>query len=89
MWEDINGYKYAETLYDPGADKFLTKAEYLEMRVADPGFFIVVYMPPRKEWMKYRLTIPHMVVASDAMQGVDSRRMPFFAGLLARRLSTE
>ena len=46
MWEDINGYKYAETLYDPGADKFLTKAEYLEMRVADPGFFIVVYMPP-------------------------------------------
>jgi N-acyl-D-amino-acid deacylase len=49
VWEDINGYKYAETLYDPGADKFLTKAEYLEMRVADPGFFIVVYMPPRKE----------------------------------------
>ena len=48
VWEDINGYKYAETLYDPGADKFLTKAEYLEMRVADPGFFIVVCMHPAK-----------------------------------------
>ncbi len=71
MWEDVNGYKYEETLYDPGADKFLSKAEYLEMVAENPGHFIVVFIPPRKEWMKYWLTIPHMVVASDAMQGVD------------------
>ncbi len=71
MWEEVNGYKYEETLYDPGADRFLSKAEYLEMVKNDPGYFIVVFLPPRKEWLKYWLTIPHMVVASDAMQGVD------------------
>ncbi|MDB9999181.1 amidohydrolase family protein [Porticoccaceae bacterium] len=71
MWEDVNGYKYEETLYDPGADKFLSKAEYLVMVEENPGYFIVVFIPPRKEWMKYWLTIPHMVVASDAMPGVD------------------
>jgi cytosine/adenosine deaminase-related metal-dependent hydrolase len=71
MWEDVNGYKYEETIYDPGADKFLSKAEYLEMVEENPGYFIVVFFPARKEWMKYWLTIPNMVVASDAMQGVD------------------
>ena len=71
MWEDVNGYKYEETLYDPGADRFLTKAEYLAMRVANPGYFVVVFIPPRKDWLKYWLTIPHMVVASDSMMGVD------------------
>jgi hypothetical protein len=24
-WEKVNGYKYEETIYDPGADEFLTK----------------------------------------------------------------
>jgi N-acyl-D-aspartate/D-glutamate deacylase len=33
---------------------------------------VVVHLPPRQKWLKYWLTIPHMVVASDAMQGVDS-----------------
>jgi cytosine/adenosine deaminase-related metal-dependent hydrolase len=71
LWEDVNGYKYEDTLYDPGTDKFLTKAEYLEMAKTKPGYFLVVHLPPRKQWMKYWLTVPHMVVASDAMQGVD------------------
>ena len=71
LWEDVNGYKYEDTLYDPGTDKFLTKTEYLEMAKTKPGYFLVVHLPPRKQWMKYWLTVPHMVVASDAMQGVD------------------
>jgi cytosine/adenosine deaminase-related metal-dependent hydrolase len=71
IWEDINGYKYEETIYDPGADKFLDKQEYLAMVKGNPGYFIVVHLPPRKKWMNYWLSVPHMVVASDAMQGVD------------------
>jgi len=72
IWEKVNGYKYEETIYDPGADKFLTKDEYLKMVKEKPGYFVVVHLPPRKKWLKYWLTIPEMVVASDAMQGVDS-----------------
>lgn len=71
IWEKVNGYKYEETIYDPGADKFLTKDEYLKMVKEKPGYFVVVHLPPRKKWLKYWLTIPEMVVASDAMQGVD------------------
>lgn len=71
VWEQVNGYKYEETIYDPGADKFLTKAEYQAMVQEKPGYFVVVHLPPRKKWLKYWLTIPEMVVASDAMQGVD------------------
>jgi len=71
IWEDVNGYKYEETIYDPGADKFLNKEEYLSMVENNPGYFVVVHLPPRKKWMNYWLSVPHMVVASDAMQGVD------------------
>lgn len=71
LWEKTLGNKYEETIYDPGADKFLSKDEYLTMVKEKPGYFIVVHFPPRKQWMKYWLSIPEMVVASDAMQGVD------------------
>ena len=71
VWEAVNGYKYEETIYDPGADKFLSKDEYLKMVKEQPGFTIIVHIPPRKKWLKYWLTIPEMVVGSDAMAGVD------------------
>ena len=71
VWEKQLGNKYEQTIYDPGADKFLTKDEYLKLVKERPGYFIVVHFPWRKEWMKYWLSIPEMVVASDAMQGVD------------------
>jgi hypothetical protein len=79
LWEDVNGYKYEETIYDPGADKFLTKDEYMEMVEARPAHVIVVFLPQRQEWLKYWLTIPEMVVASDAMQGVgvDGTLLPY------------
>ncbi len=81
LWEAVNGYKYEETIYDPGADKFLSKEEYLAMVKEKPGYFIVVHFPARKKWMKYWLTIPEMVVASDAMQGVgtDGKLLPWDA----------
>ena len=81
MWEDVNGYKYEETIYDPGADKFLNKEEYLKLAKEKPGYSIVVHLPPRQKWLKYWLTIPEMVVASDAMRGadVDGNLLPYDA----------
>lgn len=70
LWEGTNGYKYEETIYDPTIDKFLNKEEYLKTVKETPGKTVVVHLPPRKRWMKYWLTIPHMVVASDAMTGL-------------------
>ena len=79
--EATNGYKYEETIYDPTLDKFLSKDEYLETVKETPGKTIVVVMPPRKQWLKYWLTIPHMVVASDAMAGLgkDGKLLPWSA----------
>jgi hypothetical protein len=79
--EATNGYKYEETIYDPALDKFLSKDEYLKTVKETPGKTIVVVMPPRKQWIKYWLSIPHMVVASDAMAGLgrDGKLLPWSA----------
>ena len=79
--EATNGYKYEETIYDPTLDKFLTKDEYLETVKKTPGKTVIVHMPPRQRWLKYWLTIPHMVVASDAMAGLgkDGKLLPWDA----------
>lgn len=81
LWQDTNGYKYEETIYDPTADKFLTKDEFLEAVQKTPGKTVVVHLPPRQKWLKYWLTIPHMVVASDAMTGLgrDGTLLPWEA----------
>ena len=72
-WEGVYGYRYQDTLYDPGRNKFLTKDEYLGVSAEDPSRVIVVHMPARKEWLKYWLSVPNMVVGSDAMMGVDEQ----------------
>lgn len=81
LWEGVNGYKYEETMYDPTADKFLTKAEYLEAVKTRPDLTVVVHIPPRKAWLKYWPTIPEMVVASDATVGLgsDGKLLPWEA----------
>jgi N-acyl-D-amino-acid deacylase len=81
LWEKTNGYKYEETIYDPGLDKFLTKEEFVKAVKETPDRTVVVHIPPRKKWMKYWLTIPHMVVASDAMAGLgkDGKLLPYEA----------
>lgn len=71
LWEEVNGYRYEETIYDPTADKFLTKDEYLAAVKERPGLTVVVHLPPRKAWLKYWPTIPEMVAASDATVGLD------------------
>lgn len=81
LWEKTNGYKYEETIYDPGLDKFLTKEEFIKAVKETPDRTVVVHIPPRKKWVKYWLTIPHMVVASDAMAGLgkDGKLLPYEA----------
>jgi len=81
LWEGTNGYKYEETVYDPTVDKFLTKDEFLKAVQETPGKTVVVHLPPRNAWLKYWLTIPHMVVASDAMTGLgrDGTLLPWDA----------
>jgi len=66
-WEEGMGYKYEETVYDPDQDKFLTKQEYLDMAKNNPGKTVVLFIPPRKEWLPYWLSVPHMTVGADSM----------------------
>ncbi|WP_038176703.1 MULTISPECIES: amidohydrolase family protein [Vibrio] len=76
--ESIEGmfkYKYEDIMYDPEQDKFLNKEEYLALAAKDPGHLVVIFSPPRKDWLKYFLQIPHMTVAADSIYsglGVDS-----------------
>ena len=70
--ENSLGLKYADVLYDPSQDKYLTKDEYIKIAKEDSGRMIVVFNPPRKEWMKSWIKIPHMTVASDSMWSTDS-----------------
>lgn len=76
--ESIEGmfkYKYEDIMYDPEQDKFLNKEEYLALAAKNPGHLVVIFSPPRKDWLKYFLQIPHMTVAADSIYsglGVDS-----------------
>jgi len=81
LWEKTYGNKYEETIYDPLTDKFLTKADYEALMKKDPGQTIVVFVPARKQWMSYWLTVPHMTVAGDSTVGVgtDGKLLPWNA----------
>jgi len=70
MWEEKQGNKYEETMYDPQLDKYLTKQEYLDTVAKDPGRTVIIQMPARKKWLPFWLRIPEMVAASDGMPGV-------------------
>ncbi len=85
IWEATYGYRYEDTVYDPLGDTFLTKQDYLSLVKSDPGRSIVVFLPPRKDWMAYWLTIPHMTVGSDSMAGVgvDGTHLPWDADYVA------
>lgn len=65
------GLKYEEVMYDPSQDKYLSEEEYLNIAKEDSGRTVIVFNPPRKEWMKSWVKIPHMTVGSDAMWSTD------------------
>lgn len=71
-WEGAMGYKYEETIYDPQNDKFLTKEAFLALKERDPGYTLVVFSPPRKEWLPEWTKVPHFGVSGDGMPGLDA-----------------
>ena len=72
MWEDIQGNRYEETIFDPQTDSFYTRETFEKMAASEPGRAIILFMPWREEWIKYWLTMPHMGIGSDAMSGYDA-----------------
>jgi hypothetical protein len=66
------GCKYEETIYDPQNDKYLTKEEFLALKERDPGYTLVVFSPPRKEWLPEWTKVPHFGVSGDGMPGLDA-----------------
>ena len=71
VWEDIQGNRYEETIFDPQTDSFFTRESFEEMVKKDPGRSIVIFMPWREEWIKYWLTMPHMGISCDGISGYD------------------
>jgi hypothetical protein len=71
IWEEKMGYKTEETIYDPKGDRFLTRDEVVKLGKEDPGMIIVAFSPPRKEWMKEWVKVPHFVIAADGMPTLD------------------
>ena len=69
--EGMLGLKYEDMMFDPTQDKYLTKEEYLQIVKEDPSRIVVGFNPPRKEWMKFWIRMPHMVVGSDSMWSTD------------------
>jgi N-acyl-D-amino-acid deacylase len=72
-WEKAMGYKYEETIYDPLNDKFLTKEEFVALSKSDPGYTLVAFSPPRKEWLPEWTKIEHFTIAGDGMPGIDAK----------------
>jgi hypothetical protein len=74
IWEDAMGYKYSDnTIYDPKGDRYLTREEVIKLGKEDPGMPIIAFSPPRKEWMKEWVKLPHFIVAGDGMPTVNSQ----------------
>jgi hypothetical protein len=73
LWEEANGNKYEETMYDPVLDKFYSKQEYQDTVEKEPGRLVIVYIPKRTAWLPMWLKTPGMTVASDGMPGFDSK----------------
>lgn len=72
-WEGAMGYKYEETIYDPANDKFLTKEEFLKLKEKDPGYTLVVYSPPRRQWLPLWTKLEHFAVSGDGMPGLNAK----------------
>ena len=75
-WEKAMGYKYEETIYDPLNDKYLTKDEFLKLAEEDPGYALVAFSPPRREWLKEWIKLPHFTVSGDGMPTINVKGEP-------------
>jgi len=76
IWEDAMGYKIEETIYDPAGDRFLTRDEVIRLGKEDPGMPVIAFSPPRQEWMKEWIKVPHFVISGDGMPTIDGKGNP-------------
>ena len=75
-WEESMGYKYEETIYDPQNDRFLTREEFLRLAEEDPGYTLIAFSPPRREWLLEWIKLPHFTVAGDGMPTINAAGDP-------------
>jgi len=60
-----------ENMSDPRTGEAYTLESYQKQVKEDPGYTIILCFPVKEQWMALWLQVPHMVVAGDAMPGVD------------------
>lgn len=71
IWQDLMGFKYEETIYDPQLARFVTKDEFLKLAKEEPGRTLVAYSPPRKKWLPEWTKVEGFIVAGDGMPGLN------------------
>ena len=72
IWQDLMGFKYEETIYDPQMDKFVTKEEFLKLSKEEPGRTLIAYSPPRVKWLPEWTRVEGFIVAGDGMPGLNA-----------------
>ncbi|WP_448214253.1 amidohydrolase family protein [Colwellia sp. MEBiC06753] len=72
LWLEKYGYRYEDTLYLAEEDIYLSREKYDDLVKKNPGTMVVVFLPPRKDWMPNWLRMPHMTVGSDGMPGAST-----------------
>ena len=72
IWQDLMGFKYEETIYDPQMDKFVTKDEFLKLSKEEPGRTLIAYSPPRIKWLPEWTKVEGFIVAGDGMPGLNA-----------------
>ncbi len=70
------GASYEDSLMDPATGEFYTQARYEQKRAEDPGYMIVAFLHPRRQWLSQWLRRPHATVGSDGMPTTDIHGQP-------------
>lgn len=60
-----------ENMLDPATGKRFTQETFEKKAAEDPGYAIVLFLPPREGWLPEWLKLPHVTVAGDGMWTTD------------------
>ena len=63
--------EYETWMMDPATGEFYTEQTYQEKRAENPGYIVVVFLHPRKAWLRQWLMRQHAIVGSDGMPTTD------------------
>lgn len=64
------GVTYGNML-DPATGEYFTEEKFRKKVAEDPGYAIVLFLPPREKWLPDWLKLPHVTVAGDGMWTTD------------------